>query len=202
MTALPIKSIKIPKENNASACVCFVELYTTHEASQIYALLSTLSTGFVIDDAQISICYAKRNLSNSNAMNAGGLKNAASVALAAAQWTNQSEAGQPFQRPPAAGDPQAPASSAANLSSNIQIVVPFNAPGKHLYHLLSIKAFYPLVKVPLLIHTPNHLILFTPDSINKRHRLRSCDDQQSDLSQVSATEYGRLRARGNLRLLL
>ena len=125
MTALPIKSIKIPKENAASSCVCFVELYTTHEASQIYALLSTLTAGFVIDDFPISICYAKRNLPNSNAMNAGGLKNAASVALAAAQWTNQSEAGQSF---PQTSEPSS--SAAITPASNIQIVVPFNAPGK------------------------------------------------------------------------
>ena len=127
MTALPIKSIKIPKENNSSACVCFVELYTTHEASQIYVLLSTLSSGFVIDDFPISICYAKRNLPNSNAMNASGLKNAASVALAAAQWTNQSEAGQPVQQ---SADQSNLPSSIINPASNIQIVVPFNAPGE------------------------------------------------------------------------
>lgn len=136
LTSLPIKSLKIPKGH--SACVCFVELYTTQEASQIYVLLSTLTGGFVVDDFPITVCYAKRNVPNSNGMNAGGLKNAASVALAAAQWTNQSEAGQPFA-PSTSGDQQPapagqPSSSAVNLASNIQIVVPFNAPGENRLH--------------------------------------------------------------------
>lgn len=57
-SSLPIKSIKIPKENSASMCVCFVELYTTQEAAQIHTLLSSLTSGFIIDDFPITICYA------------------------------------------------------------------------------------------------------------------------------------------------
>lgn len=136
LTALPIKSIKISKGPNA--CVCFVELYTTQEASQIYVLLSTLTGGFVVDDFPITVCYAKRNVPSSNGMNAGGVKNAASVALAAAQWTNQSEAAQSFAQSSGDQQPKAAAGlpSAMNPASNIQIVVPFNAPGRKIEDLV------------------------------------------------------------------
>lgn len=127
LTTLPIKSIKIPKENSISTCVCFVELYTTHEASQIYALLSTMTSGFIIDDFPITICYAKRNLPNSNGLNSNGLKNAASIALAAAQWTNQREDGasSSIKNEPKLNQQITDSSS---FLSNIQIVLPLNAP--------------------------------------------------------------------------
>lgn len=137
LTTLPIKSIKIPKENLVSTCVCFVELYTTHEASQIYALLSTMTSGFIIDDFPINICYAKRNVPNSNGMNTSGLKNAASTALAAAQWTNQSEnSSSNYQQSAIIEQSFKPATTeqsnlpaTLNPTINIQIVIPLNAPG-------------------------------------------------------------------------
>lgn len=90
ITSLPIKSIRIPKDTlyGTSRGSCFVELHTTLEASQLFTLLSSLNVGFVVDDNVISVSYAKRNI-QANQFNCSS--SAASVALAAAQWTNQTE---------------------------------------------------------------------------------------------------------------
>ncbi|RWS29040.1 RNA-binding protein 5-B-like protein [Leptotrombidium deliense] len=91
ITSLPIKSIRIPKDTvyGLSRGICFVELHTTLEASQLFTLLSSLNPGFIVDDYPLTVSYAKRNMPSSH-LNACAV-NAASVALAAAQWTNQSE---------------------------------------------------------------------------------------------------------------
>lgn len=91
ITALPIKSIKILKDltYGVSRGICLVELHTTLEASELFSLLSSITNGFIIDDYSVQISYGKRSSSaaqiNINAVNA------ASVALAAAQWTNQKD---------------------------------------------------------------------------------------------------------------
>lgn len=75
---------------NHSRCVCFVELHTTLEATQLFTLLTNLPSGFLVDDYALTVNYAKRG-SHNVPMSAGAV-NAASAALAAAQWTNQSDA--------------------------------------------------------------------------------------------------------------
>ena len=109
-------------------CVCSVELYTTHEAAQIYALLSTLTSGFIIDDFSITVSYAKRNLPNNNGMNTGGFKSAASVALAAAQWTNQREGSSSNAQIVEQQPSFAQQINDSSINSNVKIVVPSNAP--------------------------------------------------------------------------
>ncbi|RWS06803.1 RNA-binding protein 5-like protein [Dinothrombium tinctorium] len=91
ITALPIKSIRIPRDSvyGLSRGICFVELHTTLEASQLFTLLSSLNPGFIVDDYPLTVSYAKRNMPSTH-MNACAV-NAASVALAAAQWTNQTD---------------------------------------------------------------------------------------------------------------
>lgn len=76
ITTLPIKSIRIPKDPlyGVPRGVCFVELHTTLEASQLFTLLSSLSSGFVIDDYPLSVGYAKRNVPLS--ISAGGVSTA------------------------------------------------------------------------------------------------------------------------------
>lgn len=93
VTALPIKSIRIPRDPvyGSTRCICFVELHTTLEASQLFTLLCSSNPGFVVDGYPLKVCYAKRNVSSSIAPR---VSNVASVALAAAQWTNQSEQNQ------------------------------------------------------------------------------------------------------------
>ena len=89
ITSLPIKSIRIPKDSvyGLTRGSCFVELHTTLEASQLFTMLSSLNTGFIVDDNLISVCYAKRNTQPNHFTYCAS--SAASVALAAAQWTNQ-----------------------------------------------------------------------------------------------------------------
>lgn len=69
--------------------ICLVELHTTVEASQLFTLLSSMSPGFSIDEHIVSVNYGKRNAPSTQLINTN--VNAASVALAAAQWTNQRE---------------------------------------------------------------------------------------------------------------
>ena len=91
LTSLPIKSIRIPKDPTygCSKGACFVELHTTLEASQLFAILTSQSAGFIIDNCPASVYYAKRNPSGANS--GSNASNVASAALAAAQWANQSE---------------------------------------------------------------------------------------------------------------
>ncbi|XP_053209933.1 RNA-binding protein 5-B-like [Panonychus citri] len=90
VTALPIKSIRIPRDpiSGSTRCICFVELHTTLEASQLFNLLCSSTSGFIVDGYPLNVCYAKRNVSSNIIPR---VSNVASVALAAAQWTNQSE---------------------------------------------------------------------------------------------------------------
>lgn len=91
LTAVPIKSIKILEDSclPSSRRQCFVELHTTLEATQLFTLISSLTDGIVVDDYHLTVSYAKRN--SSRAQLTSKCTDAASAALAAAQWTNQSE---------------------------------------------------------------------------------------------------------------
>ncbi|XP_074595355.1 RNA-binding protein 5-like [Brevipalpus obovatus] len=93
LTAVPIKSIKILKDSchPPGRRQCFVELHSTLEATQLFTLISSLGNGIVVDDCQLTVSYAKRH--SSRAQLTSKCTDAASVALAAAQWTNQSEQG-------------------------------------------------------------------------------------------------------------
>lgn len=88
LTVLPIKSLKVAKDplTNTSRGFAFVELHTTSEATQLYDLLLSMEGNFYVDGRQVTVSYARRSLT---AMNSAASANAASVALAAAQWTNQ-----------------------------------------------------------------------------------------------------------------
>ncbi|KAI1307273.1 RNA-binding protein 5 [Halotydeus destructor] len=91
LTGLPIKSIRIPLDPlyHQPRGVCLVELNSTIEATQLYALLSNLPTGFYIDSSIITVNYAKRISQNPQV--SAVASNAASIALAAAKWTNQTD---------------------------------------------------------------------------------------------------------------
>jgi RNA-binding protein 5/10 len=67
--------------------VCYLELHTSADSIQLMALISAMDTSFLTDSAPLIINYAKRSSATSVA--AAVSTNAASVALAAAQWTNQ-----------------------------------------------------------------------------------------------------------------
>ena len=91
LTALPIKSIRILRDPtfNISRGICLVELHTTLEASQLFTLLSSLSSEFIIDDSLVQVNYGKRNVSLAHTT--ATTSNAAIAALAAAQWRNLDE---------------------------------------------------------------------------------------------------------------
>ncbi|GIY23570.1 hypothetical protein CDAR_7412 [Caerostris darwini] len=90
LTALPIKSLRVAKDSltNTSRGYAFVELNSTSEAVQLYELLLSMGPSFYVDGRQVTVSYAKRSLASRNS---SGCANAASVALAAAQWTNQKQ---------------------------------------------------------------------------------------------------------------
>ena len=97
-----------------------------------------MTPGFIIDDFSISICYARRNLPNSNGMNTSGLKNAASMALAAAQWTNQKEVSSTNEQQQIIKQLIVQSTSTIEQTNlllsntpNIQITIPLSAPGKY-----------------------------------------------------------------------
>ncbi|XP_055937947.1 RNA-binding protein 5-like [Argiope bruennichi] len=90
LTTLPIKSLRVAKDSltNTSRGYAFVELNSTSEAIQLYELLLSMGGNFYVDGRQVTVSYAKRSLASRNS---SGSANAASVALAAAQWTNQKQ---------------------------------------------------------------------------------------------------------------
>ncbi|XP_042896087.1 RNA-binding protein 5 isoform X1 [Parasteatoda tepidariorum] len=90
LTTLPIKSLRVAKDSltNTSRGYAFVELNSTSEAIQLYELLLSMGGNFFVDGRQVTVSYAKRSLASRNS---SGNANAASVALAAAQWTNQKQ---------------------------------------------------------------------------------------------------------------
>lgn len=90
LTTLPIKSLRVAKDSltNTSRGYAFVELNSTSEAIQLYELLVSMSGNFYVDGRQVTVSYAKRSLASRNS---SGNVNAAIVALAAAQWTNQKQ---------------------------------------------------------------------------------------------------------------
>ena len=93
LSNLAIKSIRIPKDAvyNIPRGVCFLELHTTTEAIQLNAMMVSMDTRFLADSQStpLFISYAKRN--SASLQTAAVASNAASVALAAAQWTNQTD---------------------------------------------------------------------------------------------------------------
>ncbi|XP_035218454.1 RNA-binding protein 5-like isoform X3 [Stegodyphus dumicola] len=90
LTTLPIKSLRVVKDSltNTSRGYAFVELNSTSEAIQLYELLLSMAGNFYVDGRQVTVSYAKRSLASRNS---SGSANAAIVALAAAQWTNQKQ---------------------------------------------------------------------------------------------------------------
>ncbi|GFS67182.1 RNA-binding protein 5 [Nephila pilipes] len=90
LTTLPIKSLHVAKDSltNTSRGYAFVELNSTSEAIQLYELLLSMGGNFYVDGRQVTVSYAKRSLASRNS---SGSANAAIVALAAAQWTNQKQ---------------------------------------------------------------------------------------------------------------
>lgn len=87
-TALPIKRLKVAKDKltGTSRGFCYVELHSTAEATQLHDALLSMNESFVIDGREVAVSYTRRSLTS---MNSAASANAASVALAAAQWTNQ-----------------------------------------------------------------------------------------------------------------
>ena len=111
--------------------MCFVELYTTSEATQVYNLLSSITDGFIVDDSPVSVCFAKRNFSNGQAFSAVSAQNAASAALAAAQWTNQSESSNQttsLSLPPSAPPPPPAIVALSNDTRTAQVIIPITSP--------------------------------------------------------------------------
>ncbi|KAL3183973.1 hypothetical protein MRX96_006292 [Rhipicephalus microplus] len=86
-TNVPIKSLKVARDaaTGVSRGFCYVELHTVAEAAQLDDLLLNLGGQFYIDGRQVLVAYARKPRTTSSAVTA----NVASVALAAAQWTNQ-----------------------------------------------------------------------------------------------------------------
>ncbi|XP_022248401.1 RNA-binding protein 5-like [Limulus polyphemus] len=91
LTSLPIKSLGIAKDplTNTSRGFCFVELHSISEATQLHDMLLSMDQ-FYIDDKPVTITYARKSV---NVLHSAASANAASVALAAAQWTNQADPG-------------------------------------------------------------------------------------------------------------
>ncbi|XP_076344248.1 RNA-binding protein 5-like isoform X2 [Tachypleus tridentatus] len=91
LTSLPIKSLGIAKDplTNTSRGFCFVELHSISEATQLHDMLLSMDQ-FYIDDKPVTVTYARKSV---NVLHSAASANAASVALAAAQWTNQADPG-------------------------------------------------------------------------------------------------------------
>ncbi|XP_076329057.1 RNA-binding protein 5-like isoform X2 [Tachypleus tridentatus] len=92
LTSLPIKSLGIVKDplTNTSRGFCLVELHSISEATQLHDMLLSMNGQFYIDNRQVNVTYARKSV---NAVHSAASANAASVALAAAQWTNRAEPG-------------------------------------------------------------------------------------------------------------
>lgn len=68
--------------------MCILELHSVLEATQVFEAISSISSGFVIDDSIVSLAYGPRMDNASMAANSYASQNAAMAALAAAQWKN------------------------------------------------------------------------------------------------------------------
>lgn len=68
--------------------MCILELHSVLEATQVFQAISSISTGFVIDDSLVSLTYGPRMDNASVTANSFASQNAAMAALAAAQWKN------------------------------------------------------------------------------------------------------------------
>lgn len=88
ITVLPIKNLKVAKDSltHTSRGFAYVELHSISEAVQLHDLLLSMAGNFYVDGRKVTVSYSRRSLSS---MNSAASANAASVALAAAQWTNQ-----------------------------------------------------------------------------------------------------------------
>lgn len=114
LTALPIRSCKVLRDPiyGLSRGVCAVELHSTSEASQLFTMLSSCNPVFSIDNNEVALNYGRKPpMQMPGSLPLGGMmmgpsgmpvstsggtlyhqtkNSAASAALAAAQWTNQS----------------------------------------------------------------------------------------------------------------
>lgn len=88
ITVLPIKNLKVAKDSltHTSRGFAYVELHSISEAVQLHDLLLSMAGNFYVDGRRVTVSYSRRSLTS---MNSAASANAASVALAAAQWTNQ-----------------------------------------------------------------------------------------------------------------
>lgn len=88
ITVLPIKNLKVAKDSltHTSRGFAYVELHSISEAMQLHDLLVSMAGNFYVDGRRVTVSYSRRSLTS---MNSAASANAASVALAAAQWTNQ-----------------------------------------------------------------------------------------------------------------
>lgn len=95
LTNVPIKSIRLPRDPlyHSPRGVCYLELHTTHEATQLMSLISSIDTTCLTDQLPSSpllVSYVKRT--SASVVAPATATHAASLALAAAQWTNQQTA--------------------------------------------------------------------------------------------------------------
>lgn len=88
LTSLPIKSIRIAHDSLSQQNMCILELHSVLEATQVFNAISSISSGFVIDDSLVSLSFGPRMDNASVAANSFASQNAAMAALAAAQWKN------------------------------------------------------------------------------------------------------------------
>lgn len=94
LTNVPIKSIRLPRDQvyHSPRGVCYLELHTTHEATQLMSLISSIDTACLTDrlpSSPLLVSYVKRT--SASAVSPATATHAASLALAAAQWTNQKQ---------------------------------------------------------------------------------------------------------------
>lgn len=99
LTNAPIRSLRFPKDPvyNMPRGVCYLDLHTTAEAIQLMALISGTDTSFLVDSAPLIVSYARRLSACPAAASVSTC--AASAALAAAQWTNQTASGSSAPQP-------------------------------------------------------------------------------------------------------
>ena len=88
LTSMPIKSIRIGEDSYSQRNVCTLELHSVYEATQLFNIISSMTSGFVIDDAVVSLTYGQRIDHSSVTATSFASQNAAMAALAAAQWKN------------------------------------------------------------------------------------------------------------------
>ncbi|KAI7693125.1 RNA-binding protein 5 [Sarcoptes scabiei] len=88
LTSLPIKSIRIVNDSQfPSTNVCYLELHSIYEASDLLEIILSMPSGFMMDNHIITVTYGKRSESIIPSSSFAP-KNAALAALAAAQWKN------------------------------------------------------------------------------------------------------------------